>query len=167
MKIDRDTKYDDFIALEPYMAEGEAERLQGEAVKSLYGEDGFYNMTLGDMFAVLSGDPSPLCRGVEPQSVFAVYRTRAFAEFVNGFIENMKRLTLPPTAEQVKHAQGCLPSQFDESVYVFCRNYFGLRGFAEVEALKVADLLLAKKDSYNHAVVERNIAASMRKGARA
>lgn len=164
MKIDRNTKYKDFAPLEPYMSKGEADRIKAAAVRERFGADGFYTMTIGDMFAVLAGDIRPLLLKASPDTVFAVYLAKAFADFMDTLIANLKRLTLPPTAEQVKHSQGCIPSAFDESVYVFCRNYFGLQGFEAVERLKVADLLLAKKDAYNAAIVDRNIAAAVKKG---
>lgn len=162
MKVDRATRYDDFAVFEPLLAEGEAERLEKAAVADRYGDDGFYAMTLGDMFSVLAGDTKPLTWGVAPDSVFAVYRIKAFTKFIETFIGRLKSLTLQPTPEQIKNSHGCLPCQFDESVLVFCRNHFGLHGFAEVERLKVADLLIAKKEAFNAAVVERNIANSIK-----
>lgn len=166
MKIDRSTRYDEFSVFEPMLADGEVERLQEVAVRDRYGGDGFYAMTLGDMFTVLSGNVRPLTWGVSPDSVFAVYRVRAFTDFIGKLIERLKSLTLPPTAEQVSNARGCIPSQFDESIYVFCRRHFGLTGFADVERLKVADLIMAKKEAYNDAVVDRNIAESLKKGSK-
>ena len=38
------------------------------------------------------------------------------------------------------------------------RSYFGLPNFDAVRELKVADYIMAKKDDYNKAVVDRNVA---------
>lgn len=171
MKIDKNTRYADFALFEPLMAEGMGEALERAAVEEKFGKDGLVAMTLGDMFSVLAGDPKPLT-GDDPESVFAVYRVKAFQRFMgdgkdNGFISQLKRLTLPATPESIRVSQGCLDYAFDESVYVFCRSYFNLHTFADVDNLKVADLILAKRDAYNQAIVDRNMAADIKKGARA
>lgn len=158
LKVDKHTKMRDFVRYEAVLADGEAARLKAAAVRDMYGDDGFYAMTLGDFFTVTGGDVRPL--GADG-TVYATYRVRAFADFVDTFIQSLRRLTPQPTAEQVRQSAGTIPCQFDESVLVFCRSYFGLHSFAEVELLTVADLLLAKKDTYNQAVVERNIAARL------
>ena len=170
LKVDRHSKYSDFAVFEPVLAEGMAEKIEAAAVRDRYGKDRFFSMTLGDLFDVLSGNPEPLA-GDEPDTVFAVYRVRAFQRFIgngedNGFIAKLKALTLPPTEDTIKAAQGCLDYNFDESVYVFCRHYFNLHTFADVDGLKIADLIMAKKDAYNQGIVDRNMAAAMRKGAR-
>lgn len=166
MRIDANTKYDDFRMWEPYLVEGQAEAIEKAAVRNRFGADGFWAMTLGDLFETLSGNTKRLTWGVSPDSVFAVYLVNAFTAFVEDFIGKLKALTLPPTPEAMRASQGCLNCTFDESVYVFCRAYFGLEGFEAVERLKVADLLMAKKDTYNQQVVDRNLAAAMRKGAK-
>lgn len=166
IKVDANTVYMDFQLWEPLMADGMAEAIERGAVRDKFGEDGFWSMTLGDMFAVMAGDTKPLT-GDRPETVFSVYRAKAFAKFVDDLIGKLKVLTLPPTPESIRHSQGCLDYAFDESVYVFCLHYFGLHSFAEVEALKVADLLMAKKDAYNQQLIDRNMAADIKKGAKA
>lgn len=166
MKIDSKTKYDALRYVEPYLEDGETKRIEDAAVQARFGDDGFYAMTLGEFFAIMGGDTDTLIKGVEADTVFAVYLGRAFAAFVDFIIERLKALTIPPTPESVRASQGCLDVAFDESVYVFCREYFNLHTFAAVESLKVADYVMARKDAYNRAVVDRNMAASMRKGAK-
>ena len=166
MKIDATTRYKDFVIFEPMLDEGEKKRIKDAAVRHRFGKDGFYSMTLGDMFEVIAGDTRKLTWGVAPDSVFGVYLVQAFADFIEKLIEKLKALTPPSTPDSVRVSQGCIKREFDESVYVFCREYFGLGGFAAVEQLKVADYIMAKKDAYNKAIVDRNMAASIRKGAR-
>lgn len=167
MKINKDTKYSELRFVEPYLEEDETLRIEDAAVQTRFGKDGFYAMTLGDFFAIMGGDTETLTKGMGDDTVFAVYLGRAFDAFVDFFIERLKSLTLPPTPESMRTSQGCLDVGFDESVYVFCREYFNLHTFADVEALKVADYIMARKDAYNRAVVERNMAASIKKGAKA
>lgn len=163
LKIDANTKYDEFVVFEPYMAEGERERLEQTAVAAVFGSDGFMNMTVGQMLDAMRGDFSSLLRA-KGESVFDVYRARAFASFITGFIERLKAVTLQPTAEDIAVKQGTLSSTFEESVYTFCRSYFQLPTFAAVDDLKVADYLLAKRDDFNRSVVERNITNRMKGG---
>lgn len=166
IKVDHKTRYEDFQMWEPLLAEGMTEAIEAGAVRAVYGDDGFWAMPLGDMFTVMAGDPRPLT-GDSPDTVFSVYRVKAFGKFVDDLIEKLNSLRLPQTPDDIRASQGCLEYAFDESVYVFCRSYFNLPGFEAVDRLKVADLIMAKKDSYNQAVVERNMAASIRKGAKA
>ena len=165
IQVNADTVYQDFQMWEPLMAKGMADAIMTGAVRDKYGADGFWAMPLGDMFAVMSGDTTPLT-GDHPETVFSVYRSKAFAKFVDDLILKLQRLTLPSTPDDINASQGCLDYAFDESIYVFCLHYFNLHTFADVERLKVADLIMAKKDAYNQAVVERNMAASIKKGTR-
>lgn len=166
MKIDANTKYDDFRRWEPFLEDGQAEAIGKAAVRLRFGDDGFWAMTLGDLFETLGGNTQRLTWGVAPDSVFAVYLVKAFTEFIEDFIGKLKSLTLPQTSDSIKASQGCLGCTFDESVYVFCREYFNLKTFGDVERLKVADLIMAKKDTYNKGIVDRNMAAGLKKGAR-
>lgn len=161
LKIDENTKYDEFVVFEPYMAEGERERLEKAAVSAVFGTDGFMNMTVGQMLDAMRGDITSMLKA-KGETVFDVYRARAFATFITGFIESLKTVTLQPTAEDIAVKQGTLSSTFEESVYTFCRSYFQLPTFAAVDDLKVADYLLAKRDDYNRSVVERNIVNRMK-----
>ena len=116
-----------------------------------------------DYVLILSGDQSPLL-SEEGDTVFDHYRCVAFGKWVAGLIDDLARLTPPATQDEQRRTQGVLPASFDESVYVFCRNYFALPSFSAVEDLTVGEYVMAKKDAYNIAVVDRNTAAEIRKG---
>lgn len=161
MKIDKTTPYDSFAALEPFMAAGEIERLEKTAVSDMFGADGFMAMSVGHLLDAIRGDVSSLLRG-GGDTVFDVYRVRAFARFLSKFVDDLKALTPPPTAEDATLSQGTIPRSFDEAVYCFCRSYFQLPTFAAVDDLKIADYVLAKRDDYNRTVVERNMAKMMK-----
>lgn len=168
LKVDRHTKWADFAQWAPLIAGGEAERLERAAVlerypRDRYGNEGFYTMPIGELLLILSGDQSPLL-SEEGDTVFDHYRCVAFGKWVTGLIDDLARLTPPATQDEQRRTQGVLPSSFDESVYVFCRNYFALPSFSAVEDLTVGEYVMAKKDAYNIAVVDRNTAAEIRKG---
>ena len=164
MKIDRHTEYSVFAPFEAMVSEADMARLKAKAVSDLFGDGGFYGMTVGQLTTVLSGDVRPLYDS-GGRTVFDVMRVKAFKEWVDEFCAALKGLTLPPTAESVRLSAGTRGSTFEESVYLFTRSYFGLPSFEAADGVRVSEYLLARKDDYNRQVAERN-AAAMAKGGR-
>ena len=163
MKIDRHTLNEERAPLLSIVTEEDMGRVRKAAVRDKYGDAGFYGMTVGDFTTVLSGDVRPLLQS-GGRTVFDTCRVEAFREWVDELSDTLKRLTPPPTAESVKLNAGTIPSEFVESVYLFCRSYFNLGSFEQADRLKVSEFVLAKKDDYNHAVVDRNVSAMMKGG---
>ena len=161
MKIDKHTLYKDFAPIEPYVDASQLDELRRSAVADRFGKGGFYDMTLGGLLDAMKDDFDALqeCNG---ETVFDVYRVAAFRQWLNEFIAVVEALTLKPTAKQMAQSNGCKPLTFEESVYFFVRSYFGLKDFDSVRDLTVADYIMAKKDDYNHNVVERNIANTIK-----
>lgn len=161
MKIDKHTLYKDFAPIEPYVNAQKIEELMRSAVADKFGTGGFYDMSLGVLLDAMQDDFDALyeCHG---ETVFDVYRVAAFRQWLNEFIAAVEALTLRPTAKQMAQSSGCKPLTFEESVYFFTRSYFGLKDFDSVRELTVADYIMAKKDDYNHNVVERNIANAIK-----
>lgn len=164
MKVTSETRYEDFAAFEPLLAKGEAERIEAAAIAEAFG-DGFMGMKVGELLACQKGDLSPLLKG-GGQTVFDVYRARGFKKFMDRLIAMLKAATMPATAEDMAARSGVLKTTFEESVYTFCRQYFNLASFAAVDDLTVAAYVLAKRDDFNRATVDRNMAAAIRKGAK-
>lgn len=163
MKIDRHTLNEELAPLLSIVTDEDMGRVRKAAVRDKYGDAGFYGMTVGDFTTVLSGDVRPLLQS-GGRTVFDTCRVEAFREWVDELSDTLKRLTPPPTAESVKLNAGTIPSEFVESVYLFCRSYFSLDSFEQADRLKVSEFVLAKKDDYNHAVVDRNVSAMMKGG---
>lgn len=163
MKIDRHTLNEELAPLLSIVTEEDMGRVRKAAVRDKYGDAGFYGMTVGDFTTVLAGDVRPLLQS-GGRTVFDTCRVEAFREWVDELSDTLKRLTPPPTAESVKLNAGTIPSEFVESVYLFCRSYFNLGSFEQADRLKVSEFVLAKKDDYNHAVVDRNVSAMMKGG---
>lgn len=162
MKIDRYTLYVDFAAVEPYVEASELETIRRASVVDKFGDEGFYGLTLGGLLDGIKGDFEALhdCDG---ETVFDRYREAAFCEWLNEFVSVVNGLTLKPTPQQMRQASGCKPVTFEESVYYFTRSYFGLQCFNAVRDLTVGDYIMAKKDDYNKAVIDRNISNSLKK----
>lgn len=163
MKIDRHTLNEELAPLLSIITEEDMGSVRKAAVRDKYGDAGFYGMTVGDFTTVLAGDVRPLLQS-GGRTVFDTCRVEAFKEWVDELSDTLKRLTPPTTAESVKLNAGTIPSEFVESVYLFCRSYFNLGSFEAADTLKVSEFVLAKKDDYNHAVVDRNVSAMMKGG---
>lgn len=165
MKIDRHTLTTDFAPVANLVTDEDKARLRSVAVRDMFGEAGFYGMTVGDFTTVIAGDVRPLWQS-GGRTVFDECRVDAFKAFVDELAATLKRMTLPPTSETIRYAAGTLPTEFVESVYVFCRSYFNLPDFKGADRLKVSEFLMAKKDDYNRRIVDRNVAAAVKKGGR-
>lgn len=160
MKIDKYTLYRDFAAVEPYVEAPKLEELRRAAVADKFGMEGFYSLTLGGLLDGMRGDFDALidCAG---DTVFDHYRVAAFCEWLKEFISVVNGLTLKPTAKQIAQSSGCKSLTFEESVYYFVRSYFNLPNFDSVRELTVGDYIMAKKDDFNKAVIDRNISNSL------
>ena len=163
MKIDRHTLNEELAPLLSILTEEDMGRVRAAAVRDKYGDAGFYGMTVGDFTTVIGGDVRPLLQS-GGRTVFDTCRVEAFREWVDELSATLRRLTVPPTAESIRLNAGTLPCEFTESVYLFCRSYFGLPSFEAADTLKVSEFVMAKKDDYNHAVVDRNVSAMMKGG---
>lgn len=163
IKVDRHTTNVEFEPWRKYIGAEDMERLKKAAVADRFGVGGFNAMTVGQLTTVLAGDPRPLYRS-GGRTLFDTLTVEAFGEFIDKLAETLKRLTVTPTPESIKLSSGVMPSEFTESVYLFCRSYFGLPSFEAADTLKVSEYLLARKDDYNKQIVDRNVANAMKGG---
>lgn len=165
MKIDRHTTTAELAPFVAILGDDDVRRIREAAVRDKYGDAGFYGMTVGEFTTVIGGDPRPLLQS-GGRTVYDNARLEAFKAWVDELAATLKRLTLPPTADSIRMNAGTIPSEFSESVYLFCRSYFGLPSFEECDRLKVSEFMLAKKDDFNRQTVERNVSNAMKKGGR-
>ena len=154
-KIDRHTTAREFAEIEKYVSDEQRKAIKEVAVRSLFGEAGFYGMTIGSMLDAMHGNYEGI-RQDDGNTVFDIMRIEAFKEWLDEFLSVAETLTPKPTARQVKNSMGTIRLSFDEAVYIFCRSYFGLPNFDAVNELTVGDYLLAKKDDYNQRIVDNN-----------
>lgn len=156
LKVDRHTTPAELAPFSACITEASRLRIREAAVRDRFGEAGFWGMTIGDLVTVMGGDDRPLYRS-GGRTVYDMAVVEAFKAWMDDFIATLKGLTLPPTPLTAGTTSGTRPNTFEESVYIFCRQYFGLTSFALADRLTVADYLLARKDDYNKAVIDRNI----------
>lgn len=104
-------------------------------------------------FSAIGVDGSTWNNATQAQYIWAM----GFADYLDGFGKMLERLTPTTTPEQRQAQSACLSVEFEESVLVFCRDYFGLRSFRAAEELTVNEYLIAKKDTYNKVTFERKM----------
>lgn len=151
-------EFSPFIAA---VGEDGMKRLRRAAVVDRFGEAGFYGMTVGQFTDVLTGNNRPLLDS-GGRTLFDVLRVEEFSKFIDVLSEKLNAMKMPKTAETVRLSSGIMPSDFTESIYVFCRSYFGLKSYKDADRLMLSEYMLARKDDFNHTVVDRNITNSMK-----
>lgn len=167
MQIDIKSKISDVQALLDVMDERSVSELKRAAV-DLYGSP--WGITIGQLFGCMGSESAGYTdadfsligmdlQKPEEMIVAQYYWVQAFRDMVESLIRALENMTVPPTPEAAKANRSCLSMSFRESILVFCRSYFGLHSFSAVEDLTIDDLLLAKKDAYNTAVFEKEMAA--------
>lgn len=160
MKVNKGTTYKDFEPYEPYVSDDDKAKIKKAAIAAKFGDNGFYAMKVGAFLSAYHCDFGVLYDD-GGTTAFDVYRAAAFADWLKDFCDVLDNLTMKPDLRQMKSQQGCVAMTFDESVFIFCRNYFGLQRFDDVLKLSVADYLMAKKDDYNRQVIDRNASKQM------
>lgn len=80
-----------------------------------------------------------------------------FAEYLKAFSKMMQRLQVPMSAEEKAAQSACVSVSFEESVLVFVQQYFGLPSFKACQDVTINEYLIAKKQAYNRAIVQRKI----------
>lgn len=122
------------------------------------GENGYYSLTIADFHALISGsvEVGRFSLAEHSHLVFAKFFLQGLANFAKDFVTLLSELTPPPTAEEIRANRNLLPIGIAESLLIFARSFFGLRSFAEAEQITLADLILAKKETYNKIIFERN-----------
>lgn len=130
-----------------------------------YGE-----LRAGEFFACMRGDFSVVvdtttswAKVTQAQYIWCM----GFAEYLTQFGDMLARLVPPMTAEQKAAAQSCLRVSFEESVLVFCQQFFGLHNLREAEYITINEYLIAKRDRYNAAIFEKKLGDIQRLKAKA
>lgn len=169
MSISNDTRYIEVaLILENITAECLKE-LQVKAPIAVFGNGGYYAMTLGQFGALLQGvSPAEVLgvTGMESMTVFEYYTLQGLPDFIKTYIERLQRLTPELTADERIGSAMCLPVTAAEGLLLYAREYFGLHSFAEAESIRLSDILIAKKDSYNALMRQRAQVAKMKENSK-
>lgn len=159
MRIDAKTLYKDVAGELLYLTEESDKRLREVAPEAVI-TGGYYGLTIGQLARLLDGDTLGVFPNAdtEKMTVFEYMTIRGLEEFVKGYFDALKRLTLKPTEKEERASQGCVKMGSIEAMLIFARRYFELHSFAEAENVTLGDVLIAKKDSYNTMLQQRQYA---------
>lgn len=158
MQVTEKTKFAEIAAFAPYFDQSSIESLKSAAERK-YGTP--WALTLGQFFQVADGDYSLV--GIDftqPNKITALqyYWMESFKDMSMKLKKAVDSLSVEPTPDAKAASVGCRKMTFQESVKVFCREYFGLHSFRAVDDLTLDDFLLARKDSYNKSIFEKGMA---------
>lgn len=158
MRIDINTTLLEFSAIYSMIDDEQTNAIKKASIKHFVGSS-FYELTIAQFTAMIDGDFSDF--GIfeisEIKTVFEHYFVIAFSAFVSDFCDAVDKLTVPQKIDEQRASKMCLPVTFAEGLYMFCRDFFNLPSFESVDKLKLADFILAKKQSYNSIVMQNEL----------
>ena len=160
MQISDKTLYTD-VVYNAIKAE-DKERIKELATTHLLGCN-IWDIELGILLQFINGDFSVTKVDANAHeaggvTIFVKFFFEQVADFISEFAEKYKNLTPAPNNDERLASRGCLEISFSENLLYFTRSYFGLHSFADCEKIKVAEILIAKKDVYNSTIFQRNFA---------
>lgn len=184
MKVTERTIYSDFAGVEKYLQDNAADSLYKSAQR-VFGE--YEHLTLARFFQCCEGNFGGVLDlparaefwarlfriKSKPQewyncpTVLQIYWIKGFGEWSKGFAEMLKRLQVPQTAEEKQAQEGLPKMTYSESLLVFARSYFGLPSFDAAEKITLAEITIAKHDTYCAAMYQKKLHAIQIKKARA
>lgn len=129
-----------------------------------------WQLTIADLGVISHGGiPESLCelfvyegrrarwwnrrRMISVKTYFARYN--ALKSFVGTFIQLMSDYAAKETKESRQAAHGLPQFNETEGLLVFAREYFALKSFSDAEKVTLADVFLAKKDTFIKTEFER------------
>lgn len=154
--VTNETKFAEIGPFLEYFKEDTREELK-RAAQVRYGDPA--GMTVGEFIAISHGDFSliDLFDKNDPDMTALQY---FWLESFKDMAEQMKKaldVLKPPQPDgAAQFSQACRPMNMEESMLLFCREYFQLHSFNEARDIYLSDFLLAKKDRYNVAVFEKS-----------
>lgn len=154
MRVTDKTKYRFFERYEKYLTPESVEALKAEAEKRIAK---MYDLTFAQFYDCANGDFSGVLGSVSDPTVLQVYWCKKFADFVQEFTEALKKLTIQPTGDEIKAAQGQLKTDWGEAMLVFLQQFFGLKSFKEAEQITVGEILIARRAQYNRDLYQRKM----------
>ena len=154
MKIDGNSRYEDFLTIEPLLSEGSRVALKARAVE-IYGDP--WGLTLADFIAITGNDLSRLGDMSDP-TILQMYWLQCFHEFVEQFQHILESLKMPMDATEEAAAASMKKVSMAEGMLVYARGYFGLHSFSDAEQITITEYVMARRDDYNKAIYNRRLA---------
>lgn len=119
-----------------------------------------WQMTIKDLGEIMDGRTPAFVDALFSDDQTARERIgvqKAVQDFIENFVSLLSKYSIRQTAEERQAAAGIETFQSTEGLLVFARAYFGLKSFSETEGVTLADVYLAKKDTYITAMFQKNL----------
>lgn len=167
MKIDNSTLWQTFCLIEPHIKADDLQQVKDNAPAAVIGKGGYYALTIAQWHAITAGriedvfgekikDPLQL-------TAYEYYTITGLKAFAENYVKQLERFSVKSDTNEQAAQAVCFKVTMTEGLLIFAREYFGLHSFAEAEQITLADLLLAKKDTYNKTMFQKAYTAQMQR----
>lgn len=156
MKIDINSRYSEVADLYRVLTDESKEAIKAEAVK-LYGE--YWDMTIGDYFALDRGDCSKVALNGEPTLVQYVW-LEGLTAFTQEFAKALKSVQIPKTMQRKFEDQArnvCIKVDVRESILDFTQRSFYLHSYREAENITLAEYMIKRRAEFNSIMMQRRM----------
>ena len=157
MTITNQTLHNEILA--GALTEESKKRIKERAVEYYLGGS-VWEIKLGLFLSFLEGDFSKTkiesdCTKFGGLTIFAKLFIERIGDFLTEFAKSYGDLSPKQEPAEKQASEVCLPVTFAESLLYYTRSYFGLKSFRECEEITMAEILLAKKDTYNEVMFKK------------
>lgn len=160
MQVTCITKYSEFEDKEKYLTEKSVQDLKTQA-EEIFGK--VYGLDFDTFRECYDGNFEAVLGSMSEPTVLQVYWIKRFRDVSEEFAKAVKTMTLPQTADELAASKGLISMTWDESILVFCQQFFGLHSYKEAGKLTLGEILIAKKAAYNREKFQRQMTELQRK----
>lgn len=145
MRVTEQTKYTDIADIEKYFKPDTVDALTAAAERC---HGAMYDLTFAEFWDCSGGNYDRLGDLTDP-TVLQVYWIKRFKAFFDEFAESLKKLQLPPTADEKRAGNNLLQVSWAEGILVFVQQWFKLPSYKAAEQITIGEILIAKRAQYN------------------
>lgn len=156
MRIDEKSTWAELAPVYDCITDECLQKIKENALR-LHGVDGdFLNLTVGDFIRIAGGDLSQFKLKDDGTAYEGVF-IRELQNFCESLVKLLESYTPAPTQDEKRANASCIETSMAEGLLIFVRGYFSLPSFEDAENVKLSELLIAKKDTYNNTMFARAI----------
>ena len=155
MQIDGNAKYSEVAVLYEALTDNSKDAILESAMQHIRH---YYDLTIGEFDRLTNSDWSWLIPTDKEPTLLQYVWVSNFAAFCEDFAKAVANLSIRPNADQQAAQKYCVKVSVHEGMLFFAREYFGLHSFAEADKVTLGEYLLAKKQTFNRDVYEREYA---------
>lgn len=155
MKITNQTKWNEIASTYDLLTDESKQLILSEALK-LHNIEDFSLMSVGDLINITNGNVNFLQIG-DIENAFEHIFVDELKKFVENFANIYSSYQPRQTADERNASKNCADCTFGENLLIFVRDFFGLPSFEMAEKIKLGEVLIAKKSTYNSIIFQREL----------